>query len=68
MNNHKEILKEAFNAGVINESDRHSGLEPVSFDEWYLNKVNKDCPNCNAGWFNGKHCYDCGTHFNDGIV
>jgi len=20
----------------------------------------KDCPNCGAGWFNCKHCYDCG--------
>lgn len=26
-----------------------------------------DCPNCNAGWFNGKKCHDCGTDFYHGI-
>lgn len=28
-----------------------------------LNDISKDCPNCNAAFFNGKHCYDCGSDF-----
>jgi len=26
-------------------------------------KPKPDCPNCNAGHFNGIHCYDCGSDF-----